>query len=71
VRREGFDIGYVDVVDRPRRLGTSNYGMWNRLWVGVLDMAGVWWLIRRRKQIPRPKEVAPNSLARHCPNWVD
>jgi dolichol-phosphate mannosyltransferase len=71
VRREGFDIGYVDVVDRPRRLGTSNYGMWNRLWVGVLDMAGVWWLIRRRKQIPRPKEVAPNSLARHCPDWVD
>ena len=66
-RREGFDIGYVDVVDRPRRLGTSNYGMWNRLWVGVLDMAGVWWLIRRRKQIPRPKEVAPSSLVARTP----
>ena len=66
-RREGFDIGYVDVVDRPRRLGTSNYGMWNWLWVGVLDMAGVWWLIRRRKQIPRPKEVAPSSLVARTP----
>jgi dolichol-phosphate mannosyltransferase len=67
VRREGFDIGYVDVVDRPRRLGTSNYGMWNRLWVGILDMAGVWWLIRRRKQIPRPEEVTPSSAVARAP----
>ena len=27
VRREGHDIGYVDVVDRPRRHGVSNYGI--------------------------------------------
>jgi len=52
VRREGFDIGYVDVVDRPRAHGVSNYGMWDRLWVGILDLAGVWWLIRRKKRIP-------------------
>ena len=52
VRREGFDIGYVDVVDRARAHGVSNYGMWDRLWVGILDLAGVWWLIRRKKQIP-------------------
>jgi dolichol-phosphate mannosyltransferase len=73
VRREGLDIGYVDVVDRPRRLGISNYGMWNRLWVGLLDMAGVWWLIRRRKQIPRPEEVRDSSLvaARRRPNGAD
>jgi len=64
VRREGFDIGYVDVVDRPRRIGISNYGLWNRLWVGLLDMAGVWWLIRRRKHIPQPEEVAPSSPSR-------
>ena len=48
VRREGFEIGYVDVVDRPRRHGVSNYGFWDRLWIGILDLAGVWWLIRRR-----------------------
>src|SRR5918997_1797912 len=35
VRREGYEIGYVDVVDRQRRHGTSNYGMWDRLWVGI------------------------------------
>ena len=57
VRREGFDIGYVDVVDRPRGAGVSNYGMWDRLWIGILDLAGVWWLIRRRRRVPHISEV--------------
>ena len=52
VRREGYGIGYVDVVDRPRAHGVSNYGMWDRLWIGILDLAGVWWLISRKKRIP-------------------
>jgi dolichol-phosphate mannosyltransferase len=56
VRREGRDVGYVDVVDRPRRHGTSNYGMWDRLWVGILDLCGVWWLIRRRRRVPEISE---------------
>jgi dolichol-phosphate mannosyltransferase len=57
VRREDYDIGYVDVVDRQRRAGTSNYGLWDRLWVGILDLAGVWWLIRRKRRVPEVKEV--------------
>jgi hypothetical protein len=57
VRREGYDIGYVDVVDRPRRHGVSNYGMWDRLWIGILDLFGVWWLIRRRRRVPDVLEV--------------
>ena len=61
VRREGFDIGYVDVVDRSRHSGVSNYGFFDRLWVGILDLAGVWWLIRRKKRVPQSKEV---TLAR-------
>jgi len=56
VKREGYTIGYVDVVDRPRGAGVSNYGMWDRLWVGILDLAGVWWLIRRKKRIPEISE---------------
>ena len=56
VRREGYDIGYVDVVDRPRGAGVSNYGLWDRLWVGILDLAGVWWLIRRKKRVPELSE---------------
>ncbi|MBV8790680.1 MAG: glycosyltransferase family 2 protein [Pseudolabrys sp.] len=52
VRREGYEIGYVDVVDRPRAHGVSNYGFFDRLWVGILDLAGVWWLVRRKKRVP-------------------
>lgn len=57
VKREGGSVGYVDVVDRPRLTGTSNYGMWDRLWIGILDLAGVWWLIRRKKSAPEISEV--------------
>jgi len=57
VRRDGYDIGYVDVVDRQRRAGTSNYGLLDRLWVGILDLAGVWWLIRRKRRVPQVTEV--------------
>jgi dolichol-phosphate mannosyltransferase len=57
VRREGFEIAYVDVVDRQRQHGQSNYGMWDRLWVGILDLAGVWWLIRRKRRVPEALEV--------------
>jgi glycosyltransferase involved in cell wall biosynthesis len=56
VRRDGYEIGYVDVVDRPRASGVSNYGLWDRLWVGILDLAGVWWLIRRKKRVPEISE---------------
>jgi len=57
VRREGYTVGYVDVVDRERRHGVSNYGMFDRLWIGILDLAGVWWLVRRRKRVPQVSEV--------------
>jgi glycosyltransferase involved in cell wall biosynthesis len=61
VRREGLDIAYVDVVDRPRRSGVSNYGFFDRLWIGIMDIAGVWWLIRRKKPTPIATEVTPQG----------
>ena len=57
MRREGFDIAYVDVIDRPRHSGVSNYGFFDRLWIGIMDLAGVWWLIRRKKPTPAVTEV--------------
>jgi dolichol-phosphate mannosyltransferase len=57
VRREGYDIAYVDVIDRPRQSGVSNYGFFDRLWIGIMDLAGVWWLIRRKKPTPTAGEV--------------
>jgi glycosyltransferase involved in cell wall biosynthesis len=61
VRREGLEIAYVDVVDRPRRSGVSNYGFFDRLWIGIMDLAGVWWLIRRKKPTPDVTEVTSHD----------
>jgi glycosyltransferase involved in cell wall biosynthesis len=58
VRREGYDIAYVDVIDRPRLTGVSNYGFFDRLWVGIVDLMGVRWLIKRRKRVPVATEVS-------------
>jgi dolichol-phosphate mannosyltransferase len=56
VKREGREIGYVDVIDRTRGHGVSNYGFWDRLWIGIMDLFGVWWLIRRRRRVPEISE---------------
>jgi dolichol-phosphate mannosyltransferase len=53
VVREGFVVLHHEVRDRQRLTGVSNYGFFDRLWVGILDLAGVWWLIRRRKRVPQ------------------
>jgi dolichol-phosphate mannosyltransferase len=57
VKREGYDVIFVDVVDRPRRAGVSNYGLFDRLWVGLFDLVGVRWLIQRRRRLPIVSEM--------------
>lgn len=47
---DGWKIDLVDVVDRPRRHGISNYGNLDRLLVGIPDLIGVAWLTRRRRR---------------------
>lgn len=37
----------MPVAHRPRRHGTSKYGIGNRLWVGIVDLFGVRWLQAR------------------------
>jgi dolichol-phosphate mannosyltransferase len=63
VVREGYKVAHVDVQDRTRLSGVSNYTLWNRLWVGIVDLAGVWWLIRRKKPSPRATEIAAGGEA--------
>lgn len=57
VRRDGFEVALVDVVDRPRLSGVSNYGLLDRVWVGIVDLFGVRWLIGRRRRVPAAREV--------------
>lgn len=47
--REGGRVESVRVNHRARERGTSKYGLWNRLWVGIVDLFGVWWLQRRAR----------------------
>jgi dolichol-phosphate mannosyltransferase len=56
VKREGYSVVLVDVKDRPRLTGSSNYGFFDRLWVGIQDLFGVAWLIRRRRRVPDVRE---------------
>ncbi|HSD68481.1 MAG TPA: glycosyltransferase family 2 protein [Woeseiaceae bacterium] len=48
VQRAGHRVISVPVNHRPRMRGASKYGVGNRLWVGIVDLFGVMWLIRRR-----------------------
>lgn len=63
MKREGFSIAHVDVKDRSRGAGVSKYGFFDRLWVGVVDLAGVRWMIKRRKRVPQASEVPTPGAA--------
>ena len=55
--RDGWQIAHVDVTHRQRGGGRSNYTNLQRGLVGIVDLAGVAWLLRRRKKA-RPQEVS-------------
>jgi dolichol-phosphate mannosyltransferase len=57
MKREGYLVVHADVIDRPRLTGVSNYGFFDRLWVGIVDLMGVRWLIKRRRQVPQAIEI--------------
>ncbi len=50
MRREGFAVGLEPVNHRLRVHGRSKYGINNRLWVGIVDLFGVFWLQRRMRR---------------------
>ncbi|MEQ8662655.1 MAG: glycosyltransferase family 2 protein [Gammaproteobacteria bacterium] len=56
VLRDGGVVESVPVAHRPRLHGRSKYGVWNRLGVGVVDLAGVMWLQRRALRAPTDRD---------------
>jgi dolichol-phosphate mannosyltransferase len=50
IQRDGWQVTLVDVGHRPRNSGRSNYSNLQRAVVGIFDLIGVAWLIRRRKK---------------------
>jgi len=51
IQRQGGKVMTVEVSHRPRKHGRSNYGVFDRLWIGIVDLFGVMWL-QRRTNIP-------------------
>jgi dolichol-phosphate mannosyltransferase len=49
VLRQGGTVISEPVNHRPRQRGVSNYGLLDRLWVGIVDLFGMMWLQRRVK----------------------
>jgi dolichol-phosphate mannosyltransferase len=49
--RNGVHVVLSPVKHRPRTRGTSKYGVWNRVWVGIVDLFGVRWLQARGKPV--------------------
>lgn len=45
--RQKGDVVSVAVNHRPRAKGATKYGVFDRLWVGITDLFGVLWLLRR------------------------
>lgn len=60
VIRAGGKIKTLEVNHRPREHGKSKYGINNRLWVGIIDMLGVFWLMHRGDNI-KLEEVNKND----------
>jgi glycosyltransferase involved in cell wall biosynthesis len=60
VLRAGGRTLSVPVNHRPRQRGRSNYGVFDRLWVGIVDLLGVMWLMRRAS---RPDRVVADAAA--------
>ncbi len=48
--RDGWRVTHVDVAHAERHAGRSNYANLGRALVGVYDLIGVAWLIKRRKK---------------------
>jgi dolichol-phosphate mannosyltransferase len=52
VQRHGGKVITAPVAHRARMHGESKYGFHNRLWPGIVDLAGVLWL-KRRTRLPK------------------
>jgi dolichol-phosphate mannosyltransferase len=72
----GYRVIETPVNHRPRLSGRSKYGMGvhSRLWAGLLDLAGVWWLRKRAltyRVIEDQPPVGETAAVRLAETWRD
>ena len=71
VRRNGGAVIGVPVAHRPRQVGNSKYRILDRLIVGISDVLGVMWLLRRAPAIGVVAELGqPARSAKKKPQSV-
>ncbi len=58
-KRQGYAVAHVDVSHRERGGGQSKYTNFQRALVGIYDLIGVAWLIRRAKTVRATEAAAP------------
>lgn len=63
----GFRLDQRNVHHRPRKGGTSSYGLRKFLWRPLLDLLGVWWFTRRRFTFSPMRQVSEISKTRAEP----
>lgn len=47
IKMEGFSVTEIPISTNPRFAGTSNYGVWNRLFASFYDLLAVRWMKKR------------------------
>lgn len=67
-RRDGWEIVLVDVAHLERSTGQSKYSNFQRALVGIADLAGVAWLIRRRKTARATESGGSQQEQTHASN---
>lgn len=63
ISREGFSVRYERVTHRARDRGQSKYGTLERALAGLIDLFGVYWLVKRSKR-PDVQEEVPHGVDR-------
>ena len=63
VRRHGGMVVGVEVAHRPRLRGSSKYRILDRLAVGISDVFGVIWLLRRAPRQGEVTEITVQKMA--------
>ena len=61
VRRHGGAVVGVPVAHRPRKVGNSKYRIFDRLIVGISDLLGVIWLLRRASATGAVTELSQSA----------
>jgi hypothetical protein len=60
-RRHGYAVREIMVNDRPRVHGMSKYGFFDRAAVALLDLIGVFWLVRRYSDNGGVREIGADA----------